>query len=673
MPIVSRIGRRSLKVRLLYCALFLVLIVGAVTMIYPFLLMVTGSVKSEADLYDIAPIPRYLFDDGALFTKYVESKYNNDLRVLEACWQRPILSWESIERPEEQEFELLEEFLKWRAQSDPRWWWLGHTRGGRLLPENAREFRSLMQRRYDEDVNVFRKAMSIPVKAWTDVSPPHERALLRYALEPQGLMKALREFAETRPACDRAFDNPDGDFWRNCLLPQYTSDVSAYNRAHPDDPPHADYRDVFLSRKIPAGKQQREDWEKYVREMIRLTLVRLSPELTGNFQRFLAGKYDKDIRLYNSNPGRRKKYDDFGDVILTKIAPESRIDQVDWEDFLKDRQACPAEGIEVYGPRQSFEEFVAERRGGGAQRVGPLPLPVAAADWHDCMANAGSLRWEFTTRNYHQVLGYILLHGNGIRNTAIYCILIIALTLVVNPMAAYALSRYKPPSTYKVLLFCMATMAFPGEVTMIPGFLLLKRFPLWPLLGGGAAFAIAAWLSGKFCRKLSEQWRMLLALGVGLSVGGLLIPMAILQGRSHVSLLNTFAALVLPGMANGYMIFLLKGFFDSIPRELYEAADLDGASEWTKFWSFTMALSKPILAVLALGAFNMAYSQFMMALIIIPDPDMWTLMVWIFQLQSEAHQAVVYASLVMGAVPTLLVFVLCQGVIMRGIIVPVEK
>jgi len=63
----------------------------------------------------------------------------------------------------------------------------------------------------------------------------------------------------------------------------------------------------------------------------------------------------------------------------------------------------------------------------------------------------------------------------------------------------------------------------------------------------------------------------------------------------------------------------------------------------------------------------------MMALIIIPDPDIWTLMVWIFQLQSEAHQAVVYASLVMGAAPTLLVFVLCQGVIMRGIIVPVEK
>ena len=51
--------------------------------------------------------------------------------------------------------------------------------------------------------------------------------------------------------------------------------------------------------------------------------------------------------------------------------------------------------------------------------------------------------------------------------------------------------------------------------------------------------------------------------------------------RAMTSLLNTFAALVLPGAANGYFIFLLKGFFDSLPRELFEAAELDGAGEWT--------------------------------------------------------------------------------------------
>jgi multiple sugar transport system permease protein len=126
-------------------------------------------------------------------------------------------------------------------------------------------------------------------------------------------------------------------------------------------------------------------------------------------------------------------------------------------------------------------------------------------------------------------------------------------------------------------------------------------------------------------------------------------------------------------MANGYFIFLLKGFFDSLPQELYESADLDGASEWMKFWAITMSLSKPILAVIALGAFTAAYTAFMMALIIIPDPDMWTLMVWLFQLQQNAHQSVVYASLVLAAIPTFLVFACCQNIIMRGIIVPVEK
>ncbi len=139
------------------------------------------------------------------------------------------------------------------------------------------------------------------------------------------------------------------------------------------------------------------------------------------------------------------------------------------------------------------------------------------------------------------------------------------------------------------------------------------------------------------------------------------------------SLLNNFAALILPGMANGFSIFLLKGFFDSMPKELYEAADIDGASEWTKFWMLTMNLSKPILAVIALGAFTSAYSAFMMALIIIPDEKMWTIMVWIFQLQNGAHQSVVYASLVIAAIPTFIIFVLCQNVIMRGIVVPTEK
>jgi multiple sugar transport system permease protein len=149
-------------------------------------------------------------------------------------------------------------------------------------------------------------------------------------------------------------------------------------------------------------------------------------------------------------------------------------------------------------------------------------------------------------RNYKTVAQYMLFHGRGIVNTVIYCTLAVFFALLVNPLAAYALSRYKMSSTYKILLFLMATMAFPAMVTQIPSFLMLRQ----------------------------------------------------------LHLLNTFAALILPGMASGFSIFLLKGFFDSLPRELYESAQLDGASEWTMFWQLTMSLSKPILAVIALGAFT---------------------------------------------------------------------
>jgi multiple sugar transport system permease protein len=275
-------------------------------------------------------------------------------------------------------------------------------------------------------------------------------------------------------------------------------------------------------------------------------------------------------------------------------------------------------------------------------------------------------------RNYYQVLDYLAMHGNGLINTFIYCSLAVLCALIVNPLAAYALSRFRLPGTYKILLFCMATMAFPGEVTMIPGFLLLKRFPLWPIITGLAVTIVLFLILEKFLSKWKENWRALLALSAGLVSGAIIFP-ALAPEYTTVSLLNNFAALVLPGMANGFSIFLLKGFFDSMPKELYEAAEIDGAGEWTKFWMLTMNLSKPILAVIALGAFTSSYSAFMMALIIIPDQKMWTIMVWIFQLQSQSSQPVVYASLVVAAIPTFIIFVLCQNVIMRGIVVPTEK
>ena len=213
------------------------------------------------------------------------------------------------------------------------------------------------------------------------------------------------------------------------------------------------------------------------------------------------------------------------------------------------------------------------------------------------------------------IFNYLTNQGRAGWVTFVFCFLTILRSLLVNPFAAYALSRYRLPSTYKILMFFMATMAFPTAVTQIPSFLLLKE----------------------------------------------------------LGMLNTFWALVLPGMANGYSIFILTGFFDSLPTVLYEAAQIDGAGEFRMFWQLTLNLSKPVLALIALNSFTAAYGNFMYALLICQDESMWTIMVYLFKLQTEASQPVIFASLLVAAIPTLIIFMSCQKIIMKGIVIPSEK
>lgn len=688
MPIISKIGARSIHVRLVYLTIYILLFVGAATMFYPFMLMLSGSFKSQTDILEITPWPKFWFDDDILFQKYAESKYNTDIPTLEAAWNQYASNWYKLQPPEKSDQALLEDYLEWRPTC--RWWMLGHAHGSELLPRNGREFRYAMDERYNGDISAFAAEMGLPLKTWSSLMPPTERVFRRLVTD-RPLMQAWKAYAQKQPLRDRSIINLDGQFWVDVLLPTYTRDIQQYNFTHGTN--YTNYKQVLLTprapklpqpnlrgdwltvalEKIPAYQQilrRRADWQNFVRNTLWFDCIRIDPQAQKDFQSFLARKYNNDIAGYNKT--HNTSYAAFSEIPLSTTLPETVHSQVDWGDFLANPRFCKLDHIEVYGPRQDFEQFLAKKRGVPLANVTPTPLPLKQADWHDCMAHKGDIRRELSTRNYKQVFDYILLHGRGVRNTVIYCGLAVLMALLVNPLAAYALSRWKPPSTYTVLLICMATMSFPNEVAMIPRFLLLKRFPLWPLAGGFAAFLLAFALFSKYAKlRISEIWRVVFSLSIGILVGVYFIPA--LMGKPHISLLNTFAALVMPRMANGYMVFLLKGFFDSIPRELYEAADLDGAGEIRKFWSFTMALSTPILAVIALRAFTLAYSQFMMALIIIPDQEMWTLMVWIFQLQSQAHQAVVYASLVVAAVPSLLVFLACQGVIMKGIVVPTEK
>ena len=672
MPIISKVGSKSWGVRLLCLGMYALLIAGGITMVYPFLLMLAGSVKSEADAFLITPYPEFWRSDAVLFQKYAESKHNASLDECRLAWNQPVPNWRRVTATPALEPAVVTDFRAWRKTDEAlAMSVLGHTGGARLLPKNAREFRARLTREFDGDIEVYRRMSGTLVSGWSAVAPPPQR-MGRYANDAVST-EIRQRFADFKAAATRNdlyFLNPEGQFVQGWLSKKYGNSIEALNAAHGTK--YAGFEEVRLAPRAPAAGSARSDWSAFVRRVLYLDCIRLADSAREAWPAFLAARHRR-IEAYNAVHGT--SHASFNAIPFVTRLDENPSLRVEWEAFVRDDQACRDDWLEIDGP---YERFLAFRAASGrsAETVAatpPLGVVAAGVDHADCLADSRGLRLEFTTRNYKHVAEYIAMHGNGIVNTLVYCALAILTSLLVNPLAAYALSRFKLPGTYKILLFCMATMAFPGEVSMIPSFILMKRFPLWPLLGAVVAMIAAFLLLEQIAPRWRESRRALLAMIVAIVAGAVLVPAMLGPGRTTVSLLNTYAALILPGAANGYFIFLLKGFFDSMPRELYEAADLDGAGEWTKFWSLTMSLSKPILAVIALGAFTSAYGAFIMALIIIPDERMWTLMVWIFQLQSQSHGAVVYASLVIAAIPTFLIFAFCQNTIIKGIVVPTEK
>lgn len=629
--IISSVSARNWKTRTIYGIIYGVLMLGAITMVYPFMLMLAGSIKSEADAHLITPYPEFWFNDGILFQKYLEVKHNGNLETFRMVSGINTPNWRKIDLPETTiDATLLEDFREWRSTEEAyKIGLLGNVFGSGLFPANARKYRALMEKLSDKDIVKYMERTGLMVSGWAAVNPPSE-IVGRYrntALTPNA-WKVYDQFKRGCPSRDLYFIDP-------------------------------------LSHLVTS---KATDKMEFIRNNMYLQYVRISKDAASAYHASLEKRHGV-IRVYNNM--HNTNYESFDEVPFVEMIDEDPGQRIEWEEFLKNSEACKDEWVEIYGPYEKFDAF---RKIKG--RTDPTPQLgefVIAVDRADCFANKSYLRKEFTKRNYIHVLDYIARHGNGLINTLIYCALAIITSLLVNPLCAYALSRFKLPGTYQILLFCMATMAFPGEVSMIPAFILLKRFPLWPLLGAVFTMIVIYLICERVLPKSKEKFKLLISLIGGLLVGAIALPFALGPEKTTVSFLNTFAALILPGAANGYFIFLLKGFFDAMPKELYEAAELDGAGEWTKFWTLTMTLSKPILAVIALGAFTGAYSAFMMALIIIPDERMWTIMVWIYQLQNYAHGSVVYASIVLAAIPTFLIFAFCQNIIIRGIIVPTEK
>lgn len=502
---------------------YLILIIGAVTTLYPFLTMVTTGFKSTTDQNDNKLIPSYWSDDKELLVKYADDKYAGN-----ATWIA------STQNTDEVSPEILKEYEIFLEQLPPDQWIAGFwTPSTHITSRLNREWQSWLKTKYKtvEDANV---AFTEFNGAFQQITPPPER------LE------------------DPTWNPKDDQKWRDWLE---------------------------FKKQLPAE-------------------FRIPISANRLYQEFLRTKYKNQL----------------GDVPNTVEFIDSAAGVTpDFSQARLSHKNTPDE-TEFYAtnlPKTFLESGTLENQWNNwvAGRDLTDTLPVAAYDAYYLKTNEKSIRSEFTWRNYVFVLDYILINGRAVVNTIIFCLLTILIQLTVNPIAAYALSRYPMKATGKILLFLLATMAFPAEVAMIPSFLLLK----------------------------------------------------------DLHLLNTFAALVLPAAASGYMIFLLKGFFDSLPQEIFESGQIDGAPEWKMMLRLAFPLSKPVFGYLALLAFMASYGAFIYAFLVAQNREMWTLMVFIYQLQLVAPKSVVMAAVTLAALPTLVVFLFAQNVIMRGIVLPGER
>ncbi|WP_339147944.1 MULTISPECIES: carbohydrate ABC transporter permease [unclassified Sutcliffiella] len=132
---------------------------------------------------------------------------------------------------------------------------------------------------------------------------------------------------------------------------------------------------------------------------------------------------------------------------------------------------------------------------------------------------------------------------------------------------------------------------------------------------------------------------------------------------------NNYAAMIFPGLASVFGIFLLRQFFIGIPMELEEAARIDGASSFTIYWKIILPLAKPALIVLALFTFMGNWNDYLWPLIVTSSAEMRTLPVGlaIMQGQFNIQFAKLMAATIFSALPVIILFIFAQRFLVKGI------
>ncbi len=197
----------------------------------------------------------------------------------------------------------------------------------------------------------------------------------------------------------------------------------------------------------------------------------------------------------------------------------------------------------------------------------------------------------------------------------------------LSSLSGYVFARLEFGGKRLLYILVLGLMMIPGIMTLIPSFLWFKEFPL---VGGNDWF-----------------------------------------GAGGTGFLNTRWVLIIPYVAGGQVfgIFLSRTFFESLPESLFEAARIDGASEWRAYLHMGLPLSLPIIATLAIMNFTAVYNDYIWPLVTISDKSIQTFSVGITQFGAEAslEQGPTMAGFVIGSIPLVLLFAFGMKYYIQGL------
>ena len=237
------------------------------------------------------------------------------------------------------------------------------------------------------------------------------------------------------------------------------------------------------------------------------------------------------------------------------------------------------------------------------------------------MANQSFIPPNASTVNFQDLLNdplhpFFVWMWNSVKVATITSVLAVFVTM----LTAYAFSRFRFRGRRSLLLTILLIQVFPNLLTMVALFLFLRQIgQFFPMFGLN-------------------------------SHGGLI--------------------LVYLGTQMGINIWLMKGYFDSIPRDIDESAAVDGASPWQAFWHLIFPLVRPVLAVVGVLAFVGTFNEFVLANVLLRSTEQFTLLVGLYLYVSENFAqswGVFAAGALIGAIPTVVIYTILQDYIVSGL------